>query len=47
VTVARGTQQNVTVDLQPDLTFEETVIVVATSRTNERLKVDIRDSTGR
>jgi iron complex outermembrane receptor protein len=38
VTVAGGAQQDVTVDLQPDPTFEETVTVVATTRTNKRLE---------
>jgi outer membrane receptor for ferrienterochelin and colicins len=38
VTVAAGGQQEVTVDLQPEPTLEETVTVVATTRTNTRLE---------
>jgi outer membrane receptor for ferrienterochelin and colicins len=38
VTVAAGAQQDVTVDLQPEPTLEETVTVVATTRTNKRLE---------
>jgi outer membrane receptor for ferrienterochelin and colicins len=38
VTVAAGGQQDVTVDLQPEPTHEETVTVVATTRTNKRLE---------
>ena len=38
VTVAAGAQQHVTVDLEPEPTIEETVTVVATTRTNKRLE---------
>src|SRR4030095_6859232 len=38
VTVTAGAQQDVTVDLQPEPTLEETVTVVATTRTNKRLE---------
>jgi iron complex outermembrane receptor protein len=38
VLVAAGAQQDVTVDLQPEPTLEETVTVVATTRTNRRLE---------
>jgi outer membrane receptor for ferrienterochelin and colicins len=38
VTVGAGAQQDVTVDLQPEPTLEETVTVVATTRTNKRLE---------
>jgi iron complex outermembrane receptor protein len=38
VTVAAGVQQDVTVDLQAEPTLEETVTVVATTRTNKRLE---------
>ena len=38
VTVTGGAQQDVTVDLQPEPTLEETVTVVATTRTNKRLE---------
>jgi outer membrane receptor for ferrienterochelin and colicins len=38
VTVAAGAQQDVTVDLQPEPRLEETVTVVATTRTNKRLE---------
>jgi iron complex outermembrane receptor protein len=38
VTVTAGAQQQVTVDLQPEPTLEETVTVVATTRTNKRLE---------
>jgi outer membrane receptor for ferrienterochelin and colicins len=38
VTVAPGAQQDVTVDLLPEPTLEETVTVVATTRTNTRLE---------
>jgi iron complex outermembrane receptor protein len=38
VTVAGGAQQDVTIDLQPEPTLEETVTVVATTRTNKRLE---------
>ena len=38
VTVAAGAQQDVTVDLQPEPTLEETVTVVATTRTGKRLE---------
>jgi outer membrane receptor for ferrienterochelin and colicins len=38
VTVTAGGQQDVTVDLQPGPTLEETVTVVATTRTNKRLE---------
>jgi outer membrane receptor for ferrienterochelin and colicins len=38
VTVAAGAQQDVTIDLQPEPTLEETVTVVATTRTNKRLE---------
>jgi outer membrane receptor for ferrienterochelin and colicins len=38
VRVAPGGQRDVTVDLQPELTLEETVTVVATTRTNKRLE---------
>jgi outer membrane receptor for ferrienterochelin and colicins len=38
VTVTAGAQQDVTVDLQPEPTLEETVTVVATTRTGKRLE---------
>ena len=38
VTVAAGARQDVTIDLQPEPTLEETVTVVATTRTNKRLE---------
>jgi iron complex outermembrane receptor protein len=38
VTVTAGAQQDVIVDLQPEPTIEETVTVVATTRTNKRLE---------
>jgi outer membrane receptor for ferrienterochelin and colicins len=38
VTVNAGAQQDVTVDLQPEPRIEETVTVVATTRTNKRLE---------
>jgi iron complex outermembrane receptor protein len=38
VMVAAGAQQDVTIDLQPEPTLEETVTVVATTRTNKRLE---------
>jgi outer membrane receptor for ferrienterochelin and colicins len=38
VTVTAGAQQDVTIDLQPEPTLEETVTVVATTRTNKRLE---------
>jgi iron complex outermembrane receptor protein len=38
VTVTAGAQQEVTVDLQPEPTLEETVTVVATTRTDKRLE---------
>lgn len=38
VTVSAGAQQDVTIDLQPAPTLEETVTVVATTRTNKRLE---------
>src|SRR5262245_6307039 len=38
VTVAAGAQQEVTIDLQRAPTLEETVTVVATTRTNKRLE---------
>jgi iron complex outermembrane receptor protein len=38
ITVAAGAQQDVTIDLQPAPTLEETVTVVATTRTNRRLE---------
>jgi iron complex outermembrane receptor protein len=38
VLVSAGAQQDVTVDLQPEPTLEETVTVVATTRTNKRLE---------
>jgi iron complex outermembrane receptor protein len=38
VTVVAGVQQDVTVDLQPEPTLEETVTVIATTRTNKRLE---------
>jgi iron complex outermembrane receptor protein len=38
VRVAAGAQRDVTIDLQPEPTLEETVTVVATTRTNKRLE---------
>jgi outer membrane receptor for ferrienterochelin and colicins len=38
VTVTGGVRQDVTVDLQPEPTLEETITVVATTRTNKRLE---------
>jgi len=38
VMVAAEAQRDITVDLQPELTLEETVTVVATTRTNKRIE---------
>ena len=38
ITVAAGAQQDIVVDLQPEPTHEESVTVIATTRTNKRLE---------